>query len=236
MNDKLRWKEFHMKAEPGDAILTRSISSWKPIEWLLHPVSRMIQGVTKSRWTHVLTYRDGKDGDTFESTFPRATSKTYLDAFQPRWFNYTEVAIIRINDITIDKWQAVKTFWYNKILGSKYDVAQLLGIMVNEQFGHWNHPALFAREDKYVCSEAFYKSNMYGCVDVSIPGIDATMFAPRHVADLVRLGKARLIDHFVPEKYRDEISQGDIWEFDPSMTRLAIAMNPNYAKSAESVA
>lgn len=227
--DTQRWKEFCMKAEDDDAILTRTISSLKVVEWLLSPVSRLIQGTTKSRWTHVMSYRGA--GRTFQSTFPRATADGYLDSFQPKWYNYTEVALIRLNDVTIDKWQAVKTFWYNKILGHKYDVAQLVGIEVNAQFGRWDHEPLFKSDDKYICSEAFYMSNMYGNVDVSIPGINKDMFAPRHVADLVRLGKARLIDHFIPEKYKNEIKQGDIWEYDPEMTKLAIAMNPNYSAS-----
>lgn len=231
MNDKQRWAEFRMKAECGDCVITRTIASFKWQEILLHPVSDLIQDTTKSRWTHCSTYRGG--GKMFSATFPRAEADSYLDSYQPKWFNKTEVAIIRLNGMTVDQWQAVKTFWYNKILGHKYDVAQLVGIKINEMFGRWDKPALFARDDEFVCSEAFYKSNMYANVDVSIQGIDPTMYAPRHVADLVRLGKARLIDHFIPEKYQGKLTQGDIWQYDPAMSKLAIAMNPNYKELAD---
>lgn len=208
--DKRYWNELKVLAEKGDLLIENCLFTIDPFKLFVKgTIGDQIQDVTKSRWTHIGMYKGHQE--FFEATYPRV-KKTKLDDLAPRWYHKYEVALIRLNGITIDDIQAIMSFWW-KIVGSKYDFPQLAGIKVNAEFEHLDYPTALNDPNKFVCIEAVYKSLKYaGIKDIDLVGINSDNYFPNWAVKLIEAGRAKLMYHFIPMGYHGKLQHGKLEE------------------------
>jgi hypothetical protein len=205
--DKIKWDQTCRLMEDADIILENTLYSFNPEEWLIKKlVGDNIQHVTGHRWTHSSQYKGNHK--RFEATYPKVRESS-IDTLAPKWYSIKEIAVIRYTDITVDEWQAMKSFWYG-IIGKDYDIPQIAGIAINAEGGHWNYPTALNNPNKFICSEACYRAAKYAKRNIDIEGVNKDNYAPFHFVELIKLGKARLIAHFIPQSYRDKIKEGGL--------------------------